>query len=114
MIEEIKRKLREIDENVQYGICRRKSTWDCLLVKKVRNAKSGSSNLDDSRYVTVSVIREDEIPDDLPKRVETAMREIGFRRTSKDADFEYTMDANEIVIEICTIEFVKAKKCGGF
>lgn len=110
MIKRIREGLQEIDKNVQYGICRKSDSWDCLLIKKDRWAKSGTSNKDDTFYFTVSIIREDEIPEETPEIVKNKMEELGFRRTTKDANFEYTIDANEVVIEICTMEFSKPTK----
>lgn len=110
MLDTVKEGLKEIDKNVQYGICKKEDTWDCLLIKKDRIAKSGKSNLDTSVYITISIIREDEIPDGLEFKVEEKMREMGYRRTSADAKYDYTVDSNEVVIEICTLEFVKASK----
>lgn len=110
MLDTVKKGLKEIDKNVQYGICKKEDTWDCLLIRKDRIAKSGRSNLDYSFYVTISIIREDEIPDGIEHNVEQKMKELGYRRTDTDAKYDYTIDANEVVIEICTMEFVKASK----
>lgn len=110
MIDKIKQGLKTLDKNVQVGICKKKDIWDCLLIRKSRIEKSGTSKLDDSFYFTISIIREDEIPEELPNEVETKMKELGFRRTDSSAKFDYTVDANEVVIEICSMEFVKAKK----
>lgn len=110
MLDTVKEGLKEIDKNVQYGICKKEDTWDCLLIRKDRIAKSGKSNIDNSFYLTISIIREDEIPDDITGNVERKMKELGYRRTATDAKYDYTIDANEVVIEICTMEFVKASK----
>lgn len=113
MIETVKEKLKELDPNVQYGICRKQEeqdTWDCLLIRKRRWTKNGKSNTDESFYLTVTIVREDEIPEGMEKKVEKEMGLVGFRRTSKDAEYDYTIDTNDIVVELCTIEFVKAYK----
>lgn len=109
-VDEVKAGLEEIHSNVQHGICRKKDTWDCLLIKKDRVAKSGTSNLDNTFYLTVSIICEDEIPEGKQAEVEQKMKEMGYRRTTAAAEFDYTIDANEVVIEVCTIEFSKPTK----
>lgn len=110
MINAIKEKLKEIDSNVQYGICRKKDTWDCLLVRKDRIAKSKQNRLDNNYYISVSIIREDEIPNGTELLVEKKMKEIGFNRTQADARYDYVLDANDVTVEICVMEFVKSTK----
>lgn len=110
MIEKIKEELAVFGKNVQHGIPRKKDTWDCLVVRKERLEKSGTSNLDNSIYVSVTVVCEDEIQEGIEFEIEKVMKKIGFRRTSSPAKYDYTVDANEIIIEICKIEFVKAMK----
>lgn len=110
MIDRIKQGLKVLDENIQVGICKKKDTWDCLLIRRSRIEKTGTSGLDHSFYFTISIVREDEIPESFPIEVEEKMKELGFRRTDTSAKFDYTVDANEVVIEICSMEFVKAKK----
>lgn len=110
MVESIKEKLTEIDSNIQYGICRKQGeTWNCILIKKSRLSKSGTSHMDYTHYVSIAVIREDEIPEGLEKEVIDAMKDIGWKM-SGDAKYEYTIDSNEIVVEICKTEFSKAVK----
>ena len=109
-VDEVEAGLKEIDSNVQHGICRKKDTWDCLLIKKDRIAKSGTAKKDDNFYLTVTIICEDEIPEGKQTEVEKKMDEMGYRRTSKDVEYDYTIDANEVVIETCTMEFVRSTK----
>lgn len=110
MIEVIKEKLKELDENVQYGVCKKGDTWDCLLIRKERLEKSGTSRLDYSLYVSVRIIREDVIPEGKEAEVEEKMKEAGFRRSVAPAQYDYTVDANEVVVEVCKMEFVKIVK----
>lgn len=110
MIEEIKEKLKELDKNVLVGICKKGDTWDCLLIRKDELRKSGTSRSDYSMYVSVRIIREDEIPEGLEQDVEKKMREIGFRRSDSPAKYEYVADVNEIIVETCKMQFVKSMK----
>lgn len=112
MIEKIKSALSELDDKVLYGICKKgkDDTWDCLVIRKERLAKGKTSNLADCHYVSVRVVREDVIPEGFEHEVIRKMKTAGFKRSEKDITYEYTMDANEIMVEIATIEFVKPTK----
>lgn len=110
MINKIKEKLAELGDNIQYGICKkREDSWDCILIKKARLSKSGTSGMDYKYVVSVKIIREDEIPEGTEKEVIDAMKEIGWKMTD-DAKYEYVIDANEIVVEICNMEFARSVK----
>lgn len=110
MIEQIKEKLKEIDERVLYGVCKKGDTWDCFLVRKERIEKNGTSQKDYARYFSVRVIREDEIPEGIEMEVIRKLEEIGLKKSHTPISYEYTVDANEVVVEICSIEFVKREK----
>lgn len=111
MISEIEEKLKEIDENVQYGVCKKKNnSWNCLVLRKEKMKKSGTSKQDYSTYISVRIVREDEIEEGMEQKVITKMREAGWRLSEDDIQYEYTVDTNEIVVEVCKMEFVKAEK----
>ena len=110
MIDSIKEKLGELNSNVQYGICKKQGdSWDCILIKKARLSKTGTSRMDYTHHISVRIIREDEIQEGTEKEVIDAMKEIGWKMAG-DAKYEYVLDSNEIVVEICNIEFAKAVK----
>ena len=110
MIEEIKTKLQELGENVQVGVCRKGDTWDCLLIRKRRISKNGTSRMDYSFYVSVSIIKENEIPEGLEFRIIDKMKELGFRQSGEEISYDYEMDQNEVIVEVANITFVKARK----
>lgn len=110
MFEIIKKKLEELGENVQTGICKKGDTWDCLLVRKKKLVKNGKSKTDHSFYVSVSIIKENEIPEGLEFDVIEKMKELGFRESNETIMYGYTVDPNEVVVEICDIVFLKARK----
>lgn len=110
MIEEIKKKLEELGESVQTGVCKKGDTWDCLLVRKKRLEKSGTSKVDYSYYISIRVIKENEIPEGTEFKVIEKMRELGYRHAAEPIVYEYTMDTNDIVVEIGEILFVKARR----
>lgn len=113
MLTEIKEKLKEIDSNVQVGICVKKNdSWNCLLVRKEALQK-GQHDLSNSFRVSVRIIREDEIEKGTEKIVIDKMREAGWKRTDTTGKYEYTIDANEVIVETCKLEFAKTiKGCG--
>lgn len=110
-IEKIKEKLLEIDSNVQKGICQKKDNiWDCLLLSKGKFIKSNVNKNDLLFYMTVRVIRENEIPEGLELKIIQKMKEAGMKLSDSPASYEYVMDSGEIVVEICKMEFVKTVK----
>lgn len=110
MIERIKNKLKELGENVQVGICKKGDTWDCLLIRRKKISKSGTSKMDHSFYLSVTIIKENEIPEGMADDVIAKMKEIGFKQAAEDIVYGYAIDSNEIVIENCEITFVKPRK----
>lgn len=110
MISEIKEKLRELDTNVQTGIARKVGdSWNCLVIRK-NSLRRDKNALGFTKNISVRIVREDEIEEGLEEKVIEKMKEIGFRQATDSAEYEYTIDSNEIVIEICSIQFYKAVK----
>jgi len=112
LIKKIKEVLRELDDRVLYGICRKGTSdiWDCMVIRKERIAPNGTSRLDHSQYISIRIVREDEIPEGLEFEVIQKMKMAGWKRSTKDITYDYTVDANEVVVEIATIEFVRPAK----
>lgn len=111
MLDTIIEALSGIDSNVQKGIPRKiGDTWDSIVVKKDRwNMERASKTM----YVSVRIVREDEIEDGLETQVIQAMRGIGWRLGGDDIRYEYAVDQNEVVVEICTMQFYDpSKRCG--
>lgn len=113
MLDEIIKKLEEIDPRVEYGFCHKEDlvgTWDCLVVRKENLARKSNSR---TLYVSVRIVREERIPEGLEEKVIRAMREIGWKESEGSAQYEYAADLEETAIEVCRIDFYKAKKtCG--
>lgn len=112
MISEVQDALKAIDDRVLYGVARAdaSNTWDCLLIRKERIEKSGTSKLGYSQYISVRIIREDAVPEGMEMQVIEYMKGIGWKQSSASIEYEYTLDANEVVVEICKIEFYKVMK----
>ncbi len=112
MIEKIRNALEELGEKVQTGICKKDQdgTWDCLLIRKKRMEKNGTSRTDYSYYISIRIIKENEIPEGLEFDVINKMKEIGYRHAQEPVQYDYTIDSNEVVVEICELLFVKPRK----
>lgn len=109
MVEEIKAKLQEIDENVYYGAGKfeKRDLWDCIVFGKKRIKRVQNTAV----YVWfVAIVREEEIPEGLPEKVIEKVRELGLKQTDANIEFGYTEKSAECMVEICTIEFFKSKK----
>lgn len=114
LLEEIQSKLEEIDSNVFYGMVDDTvitDEWNYIVFMRkalsVSDTKKGYSD----RF-TVAIIRENYIPEGLEVSVIDKMLEIsGMRLASPDCPYSYTQKPNtNTVVELLTMEFVKARK----
>ena len=115
LLEDIQKKLEEIDSNVFYGMAddeKITGKWDYIVfmrkVLSIADTKQGYTD----RF-TIAIIREDFIPEGLEIQIIDKMLEIpGMRLASSDCPYNYIKKPNttNIVVEILTMEFVKARK----
>lgn len=114
LLEEIQSKLEEIDSKVFYGMVDEdKITDDWNYIVFMRKALSiAEKRTGYSDRFTVAIIRENFIPEGLEIQVIDKMLEIsGMRLANPDCQFSYTKKPNtNVVVELLTIEFVKARK----
>lgn len=110
----IKNKLKELDNNVYYGIVDpkiRETIWDCIVFARVR--PSYNTNLTScSDHYDVCIIRENYIPEGFDLEVIRKMKEIdGVRLAQEDGSFDYLQKPNtNTVVEMLTLHFVRARK----
>ena len=114
ILEQIKEKLQEIDENVFYGIVddRMRDTFWNYIVFNRKPTKINPNRTGYSYYFTVNIVRENFIPEGLDLTVIEKMREIPNMRLA-DTDMEYTYVQKQntnTVVEMLSIDFVKAVK----
>lgn len=114
ILKTIKDKLQEVDPNVFYGMVddsMRESEWDYIVFNR-KITKPGNEKTGYSHYFTVSIIRENFIPEGLDLTVIEKMREIpGMKLAGTDMEYNYTAKPNtNIVVEMLSIDFVKAVK----
>lgn len=115
MRDEIEEKLKEIDENIFYGIVPENHNlkeWNYLVhgMKKLR--KSGTSGIDLNRYYYVNIVREDYISDDTIFDVIEKVTSIpGMRLADGDYEVEYAFKGNtNLAVEILELMFTKTLK----
>lgn len=114
ILEDISDKLREVDPNVFYGMADETAItreWNYIVFMR-RSLSSNTNKSGYSDHFTVAIIRENFIPEGLDIAVIDKMCEIdGMRLASSEAQYSYTQKPNtNTVIELLTIEFVRARK----
>lgn len=114
LLEDIQSKLKEIDSNVFYGMADEEkitAEWNYIVFMRkalsINDMKQGYSD----RF-TVAIIRENFIPEGLEIQVIDKMLEItGMRVANPDCPYSYIKKPNtNVVVELLTIEFVRARK----
>lgn len=114
ILNEIKKKLEEIDSHVFYGMVddsMQKTLWNYIVFNRTL-MKGNQNKTGYTDYFTVHIIREEWIPEGLEIEVINKMLEInGMRLSGSDATYAYVPKPNtNIVVEMLSIEFMKAKK----
>lgn len=114
ILEDIKAKLREVDPLVFYGKADEteiSDEWNYTVFMR-KSLSIGAQKREYSDRFTVAIIRENFIPEGLETTIIEKMCEIpGMRIASPDCNYNYTQKPNtNTVVEILTMEFVKARK----
>lgn len=114
ILEDIKSKLKEIDDNVFYGMVdesMRETVWDYIVFER-KNMLFSPNKTGASIFYTVHIIRENFIPEGLEIEVINKMQEIpGMRKATQGGTYEYIQKPNtNTVVEMFSIEFVKPFK----
>ena len=114
ILDEIQKKLKEIDEPVFYGMVdnsMQETLWNYIVFYRT-TMKANPNKTGYTDYFTVHIIREGWIPEGLEIDVINKMLEInGMRLAGNDAVYSYVPKPNtNIVVEMISIDFMKAKK----
>ena len=114
ILNEIQNKLKELDNNVFYGMVdksMKETLWNYIVFNRTTMKPNANKN-SFSDYFTVHIIREEWIPEGFEIEVINKMSEIdGMRLAGNDAVYTYVQKPNtNIVVEMLSIDFVKAKK----
>ena len=101
MLNDIKQALEKLGYKAYYGrsLAKPNDDWNYFVFNKSRTSRSGTNRMDYNKYYQVHFICENYIKDTKLKLADT---EIVFNYTTKNN--------TDRVVEICTIEFTKAKK----
>jgi len=114
ILNDIKTKLEELDNNVFYGMVdnvMQKTFWNYIVFNRT-TMKPNANKSGFSDYFTVHIIREEWIPEGFEIEVINKMLEIdGMRLAANDGVYTYVPKPNtNIVVEMLSLDFVKAKK----
>lgn len=114
ILNDIKEKLQELDENVFYGMVddrMRETVWDYIVFER-KTMSFNQNKTSVSPYFSVHIVRENYIPEGFELEVIKKVLEIdGMRLTDQDGAYEYVQKPNtNIVVEMFSIDFVKPAK----
>lgn len=113
LLNDIKRKLEEIDPIVCYGIADNKlmqMAWNYIVFSRSKLVESQNKTAY-SDYFDVAIIREHFIPEGIDEQVIEKMLEIKGVRLAGDGEYRYAQKPNtNIVVEMLTLHFVRARK----
>ena len=113
MLNELRDKLEEIDENVFYGAAKdndaTKNVWNYIVYGRDR-MESNQNKTSFTFYYDVAIIREEYIPENLIEEVISKVEECGLRLASEPPEFTYQRKNDDTVVEILKIRFCKSVK----
>lgn len=114
ILNDIKEKLEEIDENVFYGAVdnRMKETlWNYIVFNRVKLSPNQNKTGYTAEYA-VHIVREDFIPEGLEEEVIEALKSIkGVRVNSDGGSYDYvTKPSTNTVVEMFSINFYIPRK----
>lgn len=117
ILDDIKNKLKEIDPLVFYGMAddvdennEPITEWNYTVFMRKLFQSSQNKTAYSDRF-SVTVIRENFIPEGLDVSIIEKMDEIGLRLASPDCPYNYVKNPNtNTVVELLTMEFVRARK----
>ena len=114
LLNEIKKKLQEIDPRVYYGMVDksiRETEWNYIVFDRqpLKITGNGTGYAD---YFDVHIVRENFIPEDTYEQVIKKVCEInGVRVTGDDHPYEYMQKPNtNMVVEMLSLHFVRVRK----
>lgn len=114
ILNDIKEKLEEIDENVFYGAVnsRMKETlWNYIVFNRVKLSPNQNKTGYTAEYA-VHIVREDFIPEGLEEEVIEALKSIkGVRVNGEGGSYDYvTKPSTDTVVEMFSINFYIPRK----
>ena len=113
MLNKIRDKLQELDDNVFYGAAKdneaTKNVWNYIVFGRDKmEPKENKTSF--TYYFDVVIVREEYIPEDLIEQVIAKVEACGLRLADTPPEFEYKKKNDDTVVEILVIHFYKAGK----
>lgn len=113
MLNKIRDKLQEIDDNVFYGAAKdtdaTKNVWNYIVFG--RNKMEPNTNKTSyTYYFDVVIVREEYIPENLIEEVIEKVEETGLKLSGQSPEFTYRRKNDGTVVELLTVHFLKAGK----
>lgn len=114
ILNDIKEKLEGIKDRVYYAMVDesvRDTVWDYIVFNRARMSIS-TNKTSYSDYFDVTIVCENYIPEGIDEEIITKMLEIdGIRLADNEGVYNYVQKQNtNIVVEMLTLHFVKARK----
>lgn len=113
MLNKLKNKLEELDDNVFYGAAKEndstKNLWNYIVYGRDR-MEPNSDKTSFTYYYDVVIVREEYIPENFIEEVIAKVEECGLRLAKTAPEFEYKKKNDDTVVEILVIHFQKAGK----
>lgn len=111
MLNKLEEKLREIDDNVFYGVAGKndKNIMNYIVYGRETTDINNDKNAFTDRYV-VAIVRENYIPENTFDGVLDKVEEAGFRLSDKPVEYDYLQKNADTVVEIAIIRFHKARR----
>lgn len=114
MLNEIEKALKELDNNVYYGISthNEKCEWNYIVFNRKKIKPSGKNLLGFTDYYSITIVRENYIPEGFEREViEKIEKDTMLKIADNEYMYNYLIKPNtNTVVELLTMDFVKAKR----
>lgn len=114
MLNRIRDKLEEIDNNVFYGGALgldKSEPWNYIVFGR-KSLRSSANRTSYSDVYEVDIVREEYIPEGLDMDViEKLTNDLPLKLNGDEFQYSYMTKGDGIVVEILALEFVKARRC---
>lgn len=117
MKEKIEEQLNKINEKNYYGLVPENEEidiWNYCVIGKGPAKKKSDSSMDLQAYIYVDIIREEEVTDDVLKKIiKTVLSIPGIRVADRNIEYDYIHKGNtDLVCEAVRIYFTRTIKDG--
>lgn len=114
MLNEIEKTLKELDNNVYYGISTHdeECEWNYIVFNRKKIKPSSKNLLGFTDYYSITIVRENYIPEGFEREViEKIEKDTMLKIADNEYMYNYLIKPNtNTVVELLTMDFVKAKR----